>query len=462
MAQTARIIDKDRNESTIEFEDTPFNESGTEGDIYWSTDKKQVVKLYKVPKNEKIIYEILLARQETEDFNNTLAWITHIVVDDNGAILGVVMPNVSSDSWMEPLSWYRHYKAWRGMPDSSRRGDFRGRVLCAMSLATGVRCLFSLGYAHSDLSHNNFFMNPVEGRGMLIDLDGLIVQNYHQGDIIGTQGYMAPELVTRELRRPNKNSDCFALAVCLYEMFTMEHPLLDGAKIAKANDAQEDLRLSLGEQAVYREHPTDTSNHPPQSNFYISAEWLGPTMQDLFKRTFVDGLHDPEKRPHPREYETALKELLDDLVKCERTCMWGYFPASGAVTDQHGNKGCPICGSPLPMPPAIGIMEVMEQLSPGIYDNQNQRRVNVLEDIDVTRREIMGSSRQSQHGVFKIAPTSTGWNIMLTDDIVALRIPPDTGHLSPLTINQPIRISRDDMIFVQIADERRILRFQDL
>lgn len=390
MTRRATFIDKDEKPHTIEFNDQPFTEGG-EGALYHTPDKRFVVKTYHphigARKNLKAVQEILLAAPKPEnDAYPYLAWPTGVLWD-GATVGGVIMPNASYDIWMDQLIWYTHPRMLLTRPQD-RRGDLKGRVKVAIALSGAVRYLNFLGYAHADLSGRNFLVNLVQGRGVLIDLDGLVVPKYMEGVVIGTPGFMAPELVEGMIRheevRPTKETDRHALAVCLFMLLTLRHPLTGGTRKPLHDDPNIDDLLQTGPQAVYIEHPTDSTNRPPKGE-HIHSEWFGDEIANLFRRSFVDGLHDAAKRPHPYEYEQAFKHLLEDLTPCGNPeCPYKYFASKGGEVTT-----CPICGSKT-APKRMGVATCYRQKKAGFFSAKQKSDSDIFPKKPLTRADVFG------------------------------------------------------------------------
>ena len=98
------------------------------------------------------------------------------------------------------------------------------------------------------------------------------------------------------------------------------HPLR-GCKVNDINDPANDEKLSMGEKALFVEHPTDKSNRikvdqcRPSDLPWADTQLLpykkivGPYLSKLFERAFIDSLHNPEKRPTADEWNLLLSRL---------------------------------------------------------------------------------------------------------------------------------------------------------
>ena len=94
----------------------------------------------------------------------------------------------------------------------------------ALELADSFLRLHSLGFCYSDISFGNIFFDPVTGEISICDNDNVAVDGEGISDVLGTPRFMAPEIV-REEAKPNINTDLYSLAVILFYMFMVHHPL---------------------------------------------------------------------------------------------------------------------------------------------------------------------------------------------------------------------------------------------
>src|ERR1019366_9758854 len=66
--------------------------------------------------------------------------------------------------------------------------------LC-IAMSRAVRRMHVAGLAHSDLSSNNVLVDPSSGQSIVIDCDSLVVPGLYPPDVLGTPGYIAPEVL---------------------------------------------------------------------------------------------------------------------------------------------------------------------------------------------------------------------------------------------------------------------------
>jgi DNA-binding helix-hairpin-helix protein with protein kinase domain len=292
-------------------DDQPFTEGG-DGFLFWDRDGRHVIKLYKMVEPWRLqaadaIVNHYNAVQENTYWEPLFAWPNAIVMQPT---LGIRMRKIVGQ---RKLSEFVNYKFRMKRVPSSERGTFQGYAAAAIKMARLVRRLHNLGLCHSDLSENNIFINPVTGQTTLLDCDGLVVPNTNhlKPAVLGTKGYMAPEIVAGKAT-PSIRGDLHALAVCIYRSLLIRDPM-NGPK-KHHTDPMLDDNLMYGERALFIEHPTDQSNRPKTA--FPSIDVLGPEIRRLFLRAFVDGLHQPEKRPGAGDWERGLLRMYDQIVPC--------------------------------------------------------------------------------------------------------------------------------------------------
>jgi DNA-binding helix-hairpin-helix protein with protein kinase domain len=201
-------------------------------------------------------------------------------------------------------------------------------------------------------------VDPITGAACIIDDDSLVVPGKFPPEVLGTPDFIAPEVMeTKGLPLTDKNrklpsiyTDRHALAVLIYMYLLNRHPLR-GGKVHDVNDAGRDEELSMGIKALFIEHPTDNSNRvkpqqlapselPQGDPSKLPYTICGPYLKALFDRAFIDGLHDPMKRPSAAEWEDALVRTTDLVQPCQNSkCEAHWF-----VFDNTRKPRCPFCG----------------------------------------------------------------------------------------------------------------------
>lgn len=227
-----------------------------------------------------------------------------------------------------------------------------------LKLARAVRRLHAAGLAHSDLSYKNVLVDPISGNSCIIDADELVVPGKYDAGVLGTPDFIAPEVMeTKGLKigDPNKKlpsiaTDRHALAVLIYMYLLNRHPLR-GGKVWDIDPAK-DEELSMGEKALFIEHPTDKTNRvkpqdldksqlPQGDPTKLPYTICGPYLKKLFDRAFIDGLHNPSARPSAAEWEDALVKTCDLVQPCQNPkCEAHWY-----VFDNTTKPRCPFCGT---------------------------------------------------------------------------------------------------------------------
>ncbi|MCI8398809.1 MAG: serine/threonine protein kinase [Oscillibacter sp.] len=291
-------------------------------------------------------------------FSGKFCWPTAIV---RAPEFGIVCPAYPSNfffteeaSTVLPLKgkdkrsrWFTSFRN-RQYLELEELGDFRAMLQMSISLARSIRRMHQAGLAHSDLSCNNVLIDPKSGSCVVIDIDSLVVPGLFPPEVVGTHGYIAPEVMESltlppgdpNRKLPSSYTDLHALAVLLYEYLLLRHPL-EGPKIYSPSSPEEDDFLAFGPKATFIENPHDTSNRPPDLPMTIHD--LGPYLEKLFLRAFVDGLHHPDERPTAMEWEKGLVKTWDLLHPCENPeCAAGWF-----ILHDLRHPVCPFCGTPV-------------------------------------------------------------------------------------------------------------------
>ena len=346
------------NGESVEYSaDDPM--SGAMKDVYFTTDRRSVVCFYKSQDPNRAAarrqrLEAILGRcnptleearggqaaneAEAAYYRELFCWPTTIVVRPRLGFLAPRYPDrfIFKDGFSgEPKEAIRFFGAKnrrfleRRAPDEL--GKWPGCFWACLSLASAARRLHMLGLAHSDLSPNNVLIDPLSGRALVLDVDSLVVPGIFSADVLGTSGYMAPEIVSTQYlssqdpkrQWPNIRTDRHSLAVLIHQLLLRRHPLQGQRKFDALPPEEEDSR-TYGAQAVYSEHPDDSSNRPNAP--YTPSSVLGSRLNGLFRRAFVEGLHTPDKRPSAAEWEQALLETIDLLQPCSvASCATGWL-----------------------------------------------------------------------------------------------------------------------------------------
>ncbi len=371
-----KITLTDSRGNKVEFMDEIIG-SGAMKDVYFSPDKSYVVQFFRNPPDaagkdriENIVgvyYDRIFNQVGGEYWKDLFCW-PKSTVTWNGR-LGLVCSAYNKKYYFSggPFNgkekigkWFASAKLFNKFLPSDQKGTWLTRVHVCIKIARAVKRLHAAGLAHSDLSYNNILIDPITGSACIIDIDGLVVPGKYPPDVLGTPDFIAPEVLQTcklPLGDPNRKlpsiaTDRHALAVLIYMFLLNRHPLR-GSKVNDINDSNRDEELSMGEKALFIEHPKDKTNRvksqqlsPPElpqgDPSQLPYSICGPYLGKLFERAFVDGLHNPSQRPTANEWEDALIKTTDLMqpcqdVNCKLDSHWFVF-------DNTTSPHCPFCG----------------------------------------------------------------------------------------------------------------------
>lgn len=346
--------------------------------VYLSKDRKYALSFYKdqTDRNRLRHLQHILNEFNPTRANNTnnadywkqlFCWPTGIIVKPYLGIITPVYPNnffFRTGRWkgLEKKSrWFISPKLRQYLPKEEQAPWINYFNICIL-LARAVRRLHFAGLAHSDLSDNNVLIDPASGQMIIIDIDSITVPPIFPPFVEGTPGYIAPEVlttITLTANNPNKQfanirTDQHALAVLIYEYLLNRHPLR-GRQIHSLSSVEEDERLSMGEKALFIEHPENSSNYPIEP-LKVPVTALGSELTTLFYQAFISGLHAPYRRPTAYQWEKALIKTWNLLYPCpNRDCKQQWF----IITNPPNRITCPFCGTQIKT--AVPILKILNQ-----------------------------------------------------------------------------------------------------
>jgi serine/threonine protein kinase len=249
-------------------------------------------------------------------------------------------------------------KRFRSLEDFMARRiepTFRALLTASWQLADGFLRLHSQGLCYRDISFANVFFDPTIGDVRICDNDNVDVSGTESGAVLGTQRFMAPEVVRREAV-PSDQTDRYSLAVLLFYMLMGGHPL-DGEREASIRCLDVPaLEKLYGFQPLYIFDPNDHSNRPRpgvHDNPLAFYPLYPPQIRDLFMRSFTEGLHYPAKRVRESEWRKAFARAVDSILPCG-SCRAENFYDADALRSQ-GAGACWSCRKTLTLPPRIRI-----------------------------------------------------------------------------------------------------------
>src|SRR5215204_493853 len=238
--------------------------------------------------------------------------------------------------------------------------SFRALATAGLELSHSYLQLHAKGLCYRDISFGNAFFDPDTGEILICDNDNVAIDNQSRSPVYGTPRFMAPEIVRGDAV-PGTQTDLFSLAVLLFYMFVMHHPL-EGRKelTIKCLDLPAMKKL-YGTEPLFIFDPSDNSNAPdPQYQRNALAFWtVYPRfLRDLFTKAFTDGIRDPQHgRVRESNWRAVMVRLRDSIVYCTH-CNVENFHDGGEDNDR-----CWSCRRQLRLPPRVRIGKIFVMLN---------------------------------------------------------------------------------------------------
>lgn len=256
---------------------------------------------------------------------------------------------------------------FKGIVDLMKRRiepTFRALAKAGFILADSYLQLHAKGLCYRDISFGNVFFDPDTGDTLICDNDNVAVDKRQQVGVLGTPRFMAPEVVRGEAL-PSTQTDLYSLAVLLFYMFIVHHPLEGKRETAiKCLDLPAMNQL-YGTDPLFIFDPNDDSNRPLRG-YHDNALDFWPIypqfLRELFTRAFTVGLKDPQARVRESEWRGAMTQLQDAIFYCAR-CGAENFYDGDALRTTGKLSPCWNCHSELLLPPRIRIGKQLVMLN---------------------------------------------------------------------------------------------------
>lgn len=237
--------------------------------------------------------------------------------------------------------------------------SFSAQTEAAINIIQGFRELHNSGYSYQDINNGNFFINPETGKVLICDNDNVSPFGENLG-ILGKQRYMAPEVVTGK-NDPDKQSDRFSLAVILFRLLFINHPL-EGKRSTPPCMTKELERKYYGEDPVFVYDPDNDINRPiPGTDLNLKTFW--PIYPDYIRNMFIrafskEVMQQSAPRILEKEWLDVFFRLKASIVKCPKCKQETFISAQGDNT-------CIECKAVINVPNAIQFSTVTIPLYPG-------------------------------------------------------------------------------------------------
>ena len=161
---------------------------------------------------------------------------------------------------------------------------------------------------------------------------------------------MAPEIVLGKAR-PSRNTDLFSLAVLLFYMFMLNHPL-EGKREAKIKCMDIHAMNQLyGTDPLFIFDPDNKDNRPLvgyQDNALVFWDLYPGQLRELFTASFTVGLREPNRRVTETKWLETFANMMSGIITCPH-CGAEVFYDSKKEADGAAHT-CWSCQKPVAVP----------------------------------------------------------------------------------------------------------------
>ena len=255
---------------------------------------------------QKNILENLVAKGKPD---NSFLWPEDMIYKSAGEPFGYIMQ-------LRPSN----FKSIVDLMKRKAEPSFYTLCKAAYNVTKGYQKLHEMGYSYRDISFGNLFFDPDTGEVLICDNDNVSVNGKDDSSVYGTPRFMAPEIVLGKAK-PSRNTDLFSLAVLLFYMFMLNHPL-EGRLEAeiKCMDIHAMNKL-YGTNPVFIFDPNDKSNRPVrgyQENAIIYWDLYPENLKALFVQAFTVGISSPNRRVTENKWLETFANLMIGLINCPK------------------------------------------------------------------------------------------------------------------------------------------------
>lgn len=317
--------------------------AGGQGEVYEveAGSTRMALKWYYPKSAQPQQLEILKRLVEMGAPDGAFLWPEDLIFAPEGKTFGYVMPLRQNN-----------YKGLVDLLKCRVEMSLYTRCRIAYNLARAYEKLHASGNCYRDINYNNLFFDPATGDVRICDNDNVAPKDT-PGLVKGTYGFMAPEIIRGEAK-PSRYTDQFSLAVLLFHLFMIAHPLLGKRESSiKCWDIHAQDML-YGTHPVFIYDPGDDSNRPdPAVHGNAIAYWkvYPQELKDLFTESFTTGLFEPNRRVTEKRWMDAAANMMSGVRRCPKCGAEVFYDEAKA---EKGHV-CWNCKAPVPM---AGVLQI--------------------------------------------------------------------------------------------------------
>ena len=420
---------------------------GAQGVVYETANGSMMIKLYYPTGSEVIDSDILERLSFIKNVKVPPNFVTiHEIIERPyvGYVMDRVVDHRPINTYLIPdkkLSFSEWYNQGLG---------FRERIFLGYLIAKAFGSLERSNLSYCDISGNNILVKIGKGASIkMIDVDNIYVAGKGNAAILGTPRYIAPEVIGRQ-KNPDVLSDNYSLAVILFELLRVGHPYISD-EILDGSPEDEEAALAGKYDYVTDENST---------NMLPADIVLTDKLKKLFRRCFVDGKRNRMARPSAQEFEFALLEASNKVIKCPSCGAWHYPRKTGRIYD-----GCPWCDASSKPEARLNFYDILcegEDYKNGKpIDGSTQGKLvntyilregkNQIKSLYVLRADDPSKATRAAENYLTIAKDPKGYwayNEFSKDGIVVKRF--RTGEFHKVGNNKAILLENGDAIYFEM------------
>lgn len=243
--------------------------------------------------------------------------------------------------------------------------SFKAITTAGIELPHHFYQLHAKGLCYRDISFGNVFFEPVSGSTLICDNDNVTVDGQSSTGVIGTPRFMAPEIVRSEAL-PSIQTDLFSLAVLLFYLLMVHHPLEGENETQIRCFDLPAMNKIYGFEPIFIFDPNNSTNRPVgqhQQNANIYWSIYPDFVKELFTKAFTDGVKDPvHGRVRETEWRACMAKLRDSILYCNHCGNENFFDESKVDADDKLNY-CWHCKKSIQVPPKVRIEKNLVMLN---------------------------------------------------------------------------------------------------